>query len=174
MTVHLSLKLPKAGECKNKSFNYPIPTLFKIWPEPDTAFSGRYRRACVYIQRFREYCKTISFINCQDQVQLKPLNPTKFSNKVLCIDPAPEDEKGVKHAVLVGVISTSQHLAEMAIQETSTSRRQMSEQVSNHGYYRVLLTFSVKMISRVQPVLDWINFHIQSGHECVPKVSKQR
>ena len=80
----------------------------------------------------------------------------------------------MKHAVLVGVISTSQHLAEMAIQETSTSRKQMSEQVSDQEHYRVTLTFIVKMISRVQPVLDWINFHIQSGHECVPKLSKQR
>ena len=54
--------------------------------------------------------------------------------KYLFIDPAPEDKKGVKHAVLVGVISTSQYLAES--KETSTHRRQMSEQVSCQGEYR--------------------------------------
>ena len=52
----------------------------------------------------------------------------------LFIDPSPEDKKGVKHAVLVGVISTSQYLAES--KETSTHRRQMSEQVSYQGEYR--------------------------------------
>lgn len=89
-------------------------------------------------------------------------------------DPAPEDERGVKHAVLVGVVSTSQYLAEIRGQETSTHRRQMSEQVSHHKSTSRVTNFTliVKMISRVQPVLDWINFHIQSGHECVPKVQQ--
>ena len=46
-----------------------------------------------------------------------------------------KDSKELRHAVLVGVISTSQYLAEMSSQDASHTRKQMSEQVvSLHTY----------------------------------------